>query len=124
MPTIDKKTAALIALVLMGGGAGAKAWLHKNPAPTQRTVFAACEQGVLRGIACCEDMMMVKSMADPIEKILAQCGMVQPGMPDPFGVRAKEESDWDKAPPDGTVYVPPSVLPPADIVLPAVPQKQ
>ena len=81
---VDKKTsgitAALITLVL--GTAGGIAFLQSNPTPTLREVYAACEKGDLRGIACCEDMMRVTDWEKPLES----CGMIEPGKPDPFGL--------------------------------------
>ena len=92
MPLPASKTkigAALIAAVLASGGG--IAFLHKHPNPTLREVFAACEAGQMDGIACCEDMHQVKNWQD----MMAECGAVAPGSPDPFGVRKLEEDGWD-----------------------------
>lgn len=89
---LGKKTAlsaALIASLL--ASYGGSQFLKKNPNPTLRDVYVACEKGDVRGIACCEDMLRVKDM----NKQLEQCGMIQPGQPDPFGVRKMEEDAWD-----------------------------
>lgn len=89
---MNKKTAALIALIL--ASAGGAAFLHKNPNPTLRDVFAACEKGELRGIACCENVLLASDMRFP-EK---DCGAVSPENHDPLGTREKLENDWDKEP--------------------------
>lgn len=83
-------TAALIAALL--GSIGGYHFLKKHPNPTMREVYAACEKGEVSGIACCEDMLRVTDK----DKTFEQCGMIKPAQPDPFGVRAQEEDDWDK----------------------------
>lgn len=91
---VEKKsgiTAALIALIL--ASVGGAAFLQTNSTPTLRDVYAACEAGKLSGIACCEDMMRVEDLSDP----LRMCGMVSPGNPDPLGVRKQLEDAFDKA---------------------------
>lgn len=90
LTTAQTKTgAALIAAIL--ASAGGYHFLKHNPEPTQRSVFAACEKGEISGTVCCEDM---KKVTDP-DKGLEQCGAVKPMSPDPFGVRAQEEDEWD-----------------------------
>lgn len=81
--------AALIAAIL--ASAGGYQFLKKHPEPTLRTVFVACEKGELSGIACCEDMNKVTD----VKQELDQCGQVTPTSHDPFGVRAREEDEWD-----------------------------
>lgn len=92
---VEKKTsamtAALVTLVL--GSMGGFAFLQKNPNPTLREVFAACEKGDLSGLACCEDMSQVKDLEKPLES----CGMIKPGSPDPLGIRKQIEDAFDKA---------------------------
>ena len=104
--------AALIAALL--STAGGYEFLKKNPDPTERTVFAACEKGELSGIACCEDVLKMDFTVGQIKPVMPltdsnlkenvmpltpqqqqQCGMVRPMFPDPLGVRAQEEADWD-----------------------------
>lgn len=88
-----KKTAASAALVaLLMASAGGYQFLKKNPNPTLRDVYVACESGKVSGVACCEDVLRVKNF----DKMLQECGMISPSNPDPFGVRAQEETDWDK----------------------------
>ena len=84
-------TAALITLVL--GTAGGALFLQKNQEPTLREVYAACEKGELRGLACCEDLTGVQDWHKPLET----CGMIEPGDPDPLGIRKQLEDAFDKA---------------------------
>ena len=92
---VEKKTsgitAALVTLVL--GTAGGALFLQKSPEPTLREVYAACEKGELRGLACCEDLSAVQDWRKPLET----CGMIGPGEPDPLGIRKQLEDAFDKA---------------------------
>jgi hypothetical protein len=85
--------AALIAAVL--ASAGGAAFLKHHPNPTLREVFKACEAGKLSGLACCEDMNRVSDIST-MASMLYECGQVSPSTHDPFGVRTKEQDDWDK----------------------------
>lgn len=90
---IDKQTALTAALVAaLLASIGGSQFLKKNPDPTLRDVYVACEKGEVSGIACCEDMTRVKDFNRQNE----QCGMIAPGNPDPFGVRKIEEDAWDR----------------------------
>ena len=91
MPLSTAQTATGAALIAAVLGSGGYAWLKHTPEVTQRSVYAACEKGDLNGEVCCEDMNRVQDFKDT----LTQCGPVSPGHPDPFGVRAEEEADWD-----------------------------
>lgn len=89
---LGKKTAISAALIAsLMASYGGEQFLKKNPNPTLRDVYAACETGAVSGIACCEDMLRVTA----IENQLQQCGMIARGNPDPFGVRKEEEDGWD-----------------------------
>lgn len=104
--------AALIAAIL--ASAGGYQFLKKNPDPTLRTVFAACEAGQLSGVACCEDVLKMNFSLPPIKPVMPltdqnlkenvtpltpqqeqQCGAVRPMFHDPLGVRDVEEAQWD-----------------------------
>jgi hypothetical protein len=89
-PTI---IAALVAAVL--ASAGGAAFLNHHPKPTLREVFNSCEAGELSGLACCEDLNQVHDISS-MTTILAECGQISAAAADPFGVRTKEEDDWDK----------------------------
>ncbi len=98
MDTKTKIGAALIAAIL--ASAGGAAFLQDHPNPTLREVYIACEtpsaedptKGKIYGMVCCEDMNKVTNVANMLE----QCGLVQPGKPDPFGIRKQLEDEWDK----------------------------
>ena len=91
LPT--KKTALMTALIAsLLASAGGAAFLHKHHNPTLREVYAACEKGEIEGVVCCEDVLRVSDWS----RMLKQCGLVTPGKPDPFGVRNKQEDEWDK----------------------------
>lgn len=89
--TKSKITAGLIGLIL--ASAGGVAFLEKNPNPTLRDVYAACEKGDLVGIACCEDINHVTDLKRPLDT----CGLISPKNPDPFGVRKALEDEFDRA---------------------------
>lgn len=74
-------SAALIAALM--ATAGGYAFLQKHHEPTLREVFAACEKGELNGMACCEDVLT------------KDCAPISKEHPDPLGIRALEESDFD-----------------------------
>jgi hypothetical protein len=88
--SMDKKTAALVALLLASAGGGT--FLLHHPKPTLKDVFLACEQGKLTGMVCCEDM----NKAD-VYDWENSCGMITPENHDPFGTRKQEENAWDSS---------------------------